>query len=190
MALAAAAILAGCSKNEQENVDGFTPKQIKFTNLNDKIDPCRKRWERSLPGLCGLEWRDGLVYQRSGKRKRCPQRRPLLLARFRQCGFLRMGSGRRCGDRAYPALSIAYEVPANANKDFTIAAPQLGLTSGTVGLAFSHMLAKITVTAQLHDDLSDAGYQLSTTGLTASLDVQSTGGTIDPTATTPRMGLS
>lgn len=86
---------------------------------------------------------------------------------------------------AYPALSIAYEVPANANKDFTIAAPQLGLTSGTVGLAFSHMLAKITVTAQLHDDLSDAGYQLSTTGLTASLDVQSTGGTIDPTATTP-----
>ncbi|MFQ8804347.1 MAG: hypothetical protein ACLR8Y_03500 [Alistipes indistinctus] len=37
---------------------------------------------------------------------------------------------------AYPALSIAYEVPANANKDFTIAAPQLGLTSGTVGLSF------------------------------------------------------
>ena len=37
MALAAAAILAGCSKNEQENVDGFTPKQIKFTNLNDKL---------------------------------------------------------------------------------------------------------------------------------------------------------
>ncbi|MFQ8804346.1 MAG: hypothetical protein ACLR8Y_03495 [Alistipes indistinctus] len=29
--------IAGCSKNEQENVDGFTPKQIKFTNLNDKL---------------------------------------------------------------------------------------------------------------------------------------------------------
>ena len=36
MALAAAAILAGCSKNEQENVDGFTPKQIKFSLSIDK----------------------------------------------------------------------------------------------------------------------------------------------------------
>ncbi|WP_298648808.1 fimbrillin family protein [uncultured Proteiniphilum sp.] len=85
----------------------------------------------------------------------------------------------------YPALSIAYTVPANAAQDFTIAAPKTGLSSssGTVAFEFAHMLSKISVKATLHQDLIDAGYVLSTTGLTASLDVQSTGGTIVPTTT-------
>lgn len=83
----------------------------------------------------------------------------------------------------YPALSIAYTVPSAANEDFTIATPKTGLSSssGTVALEFAHMLSKISVKATLHQDLTDAGYVLSTTGLTATLDVQSTGGTIVPT---------
>lgn len=45
------------------------------------------------------------------------------------------------------------------------------------------MLSKISVTASLSQALLDAGYTLSTTGLAAKLDVQSTGGTVDPKTT-------
>jgi hypothetical protein len=83
----------------------------------------------------------------------------------------------------YPSLSIAYTVPAAANQDFTIAAPKTGLSSGTVAFEFAHMLSKISVTASLSQALLDAGYTLSTTGLAAKLDVQSTGGTVDPKTT-------
>ena len=81
----------------------------------------------------------------------------------------------------YPALSIAYTVPTNAAEDFTIANPKTGLSASTVAFEFAHKLAKISVTASLSQDLITAGYTLTTTGLTANLGVQSTGGTIVPT---------
>ena len=80
----------------------------------------------------------------------------------------------------YPTLSIAYTVPSNAAEDFTIANPKTGLSAGTVAFEFAHKLAKISVTASLSQDLITAGYTLTTTGITADLGVQSTGGTIDP----------
>lgn len=185
MALAAAAILAGCSKNEQENVEGFTPKQIKFTNLNDKLTRAANDGNDSYRVYAAWSGGTGWFINDQVSASDVPSGGPYYWPASGSVDFYAWAPADVAATGTYPTLSIAYEVPANANKDFTIAAPQLGLTSGTVGLAFSHMLAKITVTAQLHDDLSDAGYQLSTTGLTASLDVQSTGGTIDPTATTP-----
>lgn len=54
------------------------------------------------------------------------------------------------------------------------------MSAGTVAFEFAHKLAKISVTASLSQDLITAGYTLTTTGITADLGVQSTGGTIDP----------
>ena len=137
MALAAAAILAGCSKNEQENVDGFTPKQIKFTNLNDKLT--RAANDGNDPYRVYAAWSGGTGWFINDQvsASDVPSGGPYYWPASGSVDFYAWAPADVAATGAYPALSIAYEVPANANKDFTIAAPQLGLTSGTVGLAFS-----------------------------------------------------
>lgn len=60
-----------------------------------------------------------------------------------------------------PVLDVTYTVPADAAEDFTIAAPELGTSSGQVQLLFSHMLSKLDFSAQLADDLSNDGFLLT-----------------------------
>lgn len=60
-------------------------------------------------------------------------------------------------------LPLTYTVPLTADEDFTIATPVTGATeaTGTVALSFKHMLSKITVAADLTQDLKDAGYSVT-----------------------------
>lgn len=78
-------------------------------------------------------------------------------------------------------LPLTYTVPSAANEDFTIATPVENATSAVtpVNLQFSHMLSKITVSADLKQELKDAGYTVSFTS--ASLTVAKNTGTTDLT---------
>lgn len=58
-------------------------------------------------------------------------------------------------------LDISYTVPAAADEDFTIATPQTGLSSGGVQLIFSHMLSKIDFQATLAQDLVNDGFAMT-----------------------------
>lgn len=120
MALAAAAILAGCSKNEQENVDGFTPKQIKFTNLNDKLT--RAANDGNDPYRVYAAWSGGTGWFINDQvsASDVPSGGPYYWPASGSVDFYAWAPADVAATGAYPALSIAYEVPANANKDFTI----------------------------------------------------------------------
>ncbi len=63
------------------------------------------------------------------------------------------------------SLAFTYTVPTNADEDFTIATPVRGATSGgastPVALSFNHMLTKITIEADLKQELKDAGYSIT-----------------------------
>ena len=157
---------ASCSQTElDENFVG--QKEIKFSNLND--------WNGS-----STEWFiDAVVNGTSNS----PSGGPYHWPNSGTVDFYSWAPSSVTATATYPSLSIAYTVPAAANQDFTIAAPKTGLSSGTVAFEFAHMLSKISVTASLSQALLDAGYTLSTTGLAAKLDVQSTGGTVDPKTT-------
>lgn len=88
-------------------------------------------------------------------------------------------------------LTIAYTVNSDANMDFTIAAPveQNASTSKTVALTFSHMLSKITVVANLSDELTTAGYTLET-GYTSTFIVPYNSGTISAKSNTSSWRLN
>ena len=121
MALAAAAILAGCSKNEQENVDGFTPKQIKFTNLNDKLT--RAANDGNDPYRVYAAWSGGTGWFINDQvsASDVPSGGPYYWPASGSVDFYAWAPADVAATGTYPTLSIAYEVPANANKDFGIA---------------------------------------------------------------------
>lgn len=176
---------ASCSQTElDENFVG--QKEIKFSNLNDKVNS-RAANDESADYQVYADWNgsstewfiDAVVNGTSNS----PSGGPYHWPNSGTVDFYSWAPSSVTATATYPSLSIAYIVPAAANQDFTIAAPKTGLSSGTVAFEFAHMLSKISVTASLSQALLDAGYTLSTTGLAAKLDVQSTGGTVDPKTT-------
>ena len=183
--VATAIAFASCSQTElDENFVG--QKQIKFSNLNDKVNS-RAANDESADYQVYADWNgsstewfiDAVVNGTSNS----PSGGPYHWPNSGTVDFYSWAPSSVTATATYPSLSIAYTVPAAANQDFTIAAPKTGLSSGTVAFEFAHMLSKISVTASLSQALLDAGYTLSTTGLAAKLDVQSTGGTVDPKTT-------
>lgn len=60
-----------------------------------------------------------------------------------------------------PVFDVVYTIPANADEDFTIAAPVAAVNSGQVQLLFSHMLSKLNFNAELSNDLSNDGFVLN-----------------------------
>ena len=173
---------ASCSQTElDENFVG--QKEIKFSNLNDKVNS-RAANDASADYQVYADWDgsstewfiDAVVNGTSNS----PSGGPYHWPNSGTVDFYSWAPSSVTATATYPSLSIAYTVPAAANQDFTIAAPKTGLSSGTVAFQFAHMLSKISVTASLSQALLDAGYTLSTTGLAAKLDVQSTGGTVAP----------
>ncbi len=183
---ATAMVLAGCSQTELEHTF-VGQKEIGFSNLNDKVTT-RAANDAGANYKVYAAWSGGTAWfinDELNGTTNVPQNGPYYWPSTGTVDFYAYAPATITATGTYPALSIAYTVPANAAQDFTIAAPKTGLSSssGTVAFEFAHMLSKISVKATLHQDLIDAGYVLSTTGLTASLDVQSTGGTIVPTTT-------
>lgn len=185
--VAAVMALASCSQTELD----LTPvgqKEIKFSNLNDKVttraaNDAEDNYKVYAAWSGGTDWYINDIVDGTGVNVNKPQGGPYYWPATGTVDFYSWAPATVTATGTYPALSIAYTVPANAAQDFTIAAPKTGLSAGTVAFEFAHMLSKISVKATLHQDLIDAGYILTTTGLTASLDVQSTGGTIVPTTT-------
>lgn len=187
MIAAFAVALASCSKTETQNPD--LPKGIRFTNLNDKVtraaNDANANYQVYAKWSGGSGWYiddvvNGTTNLATGGLHYWPSSGTVDFYSWAPAS-----SSSIVATTTYPTLSIAYTVPAAANEDFTIAAPVTGLSSGTVPFQFAHMLSKITVSADLTQDLKDAGYSLTFTGGAATLNVNSTGGTIDPTAATP-----
>lgn len=87
---------------------------------------------------------------------------------------------------ATPSVSIQYVAPATGNQDFTIATPvvQDGVTNRNVALNFKHMLSKIVFTVQLSAAMQKNGYSMNT-DYTTTLNVSSTGATINAASATP-----
>ncbi len=86
-------------------------------------------------------------------------------------------------DNTYPNSTVTLTIPASANLDFTIAG-EVTKSSGVVPLQFKHALSKLSFTATLAQDLTSAGYSI-TTQPTASLFVDVSTGSISPTDTSP-----
>lgn len=185
MMMATAIILASCSQTELE--ESFVgQKEIKFSNLNDKVtraaNDAKANYKIYAAWTNGTNWFindevDGLT--------NLPANDPYHWPAAGTVSFYSWAPATVTATTdTYPDLSITYTVPSAANEDFTIATPKTGMSAASnpniVALEFAHMLAKISVTASLHQDLIDAGYTLSTTGLTAELVVQLTGGTVNP----------
>lgn len=80
------------------------------------------------------------------------------------------------------SLTILYQVPAEADQDFTIAVPALNKTENPVTLSFRHMLSRILITVKLDTDLTDT-YILES-NWTAELGLLYDSGTIDATIAT------
>ncbi len=70
-------------------------------------------------------------------------------------------------DATVGTLGLTYTVPADAQEDFTLAAPltaQVATTnSATAAFTFSHILSKISVVVNLTDELKDGGYSIEGT---------------------------
>lgn len=183
-----ATILASCSKNEVDNVVNTRENNpIGFTNLNDKVsrsandkgDNYKVYAKSSLTGesdwFIDDEVKDDNSIE-SGSVYFWPSGATV--------DFYAWAPSTVTATSTYSSLSIDYTVPAtNADEDFTVATPQTGLSSGTVAFQFSHMLTKISISAQLAQALLDAGYSMTFTS--ASLTVNSNGGTVIPTASAP-----
>lgn len=173
--------LASCSQTELEQTP-IGQKEIKFSNLNDKVT--RAANDNNANYKVYADWSgittDWFINDVVDGTTNAPVNGPYHWPATGTVDFYAWAPSTVTATGTYPNLSIAYTVPAGADEDFTIAAPITGMSSGTVNFIFSHMLAKISVTATLDQNLLDAGYVLITTGLTASLDAQSTGGTVDP----------
>lgn len=183
---ATAMVFASCSQTELEE-NSVGQKEIKFSNLNDKVT--RAANDNNANYKVYAAWSTGsnwFINDEVNGTTNVPVNGPYHWPAAGSVSFYSWAPSTVTATDVYPDLSIAYTVPANAAEDFTIAAPKTGLSSGTVDLVFSHMLAKISVTAKLDQDLLDAGYTITAPmNLIASLDVRSTSGTIVPTAATP-----
>ncbi len=181
--VATAIILASCSQAELEETS-VGQKEIKFSNLNDKVTRAANDNNSNYKvyavwsGATNNNW---FINDVANGTTNLPQSGPYYWPTTGgTVDFYSWAPATVTATGTYPTLSIAYAVPSDAAEDFTIANPKTGLSAGTVAFEFAHKLAKISVTASLSQDLLDAGYTLSTTGLTANLGVKSTGGTIDP----------
>ncbi len=175
---------ASCSQTElDENFVG--QKEIKFSNLNDKVNS-RVANDASADYQVYANWNGAstgwFINAVVGGTDNIPDGGPYHWPASNTVDFYSWAPASVTATGTYPALSIAYTVPAAANEDFTVAAPKMGMSSGTVAFEFAHMLSKVSVTASLSQELETAGYVLTTTGLVAKLDVQSTEGTTDPKA--------
>ena len=87
---------------------------------------------------------------------------------------------------ATPSVSIQYVVPTTGDQDFTIPTPvtQSGNTDRNVALNFKHMLSKIVFKVQLSTAMIKDGYSMNT-DYTTTLNVASTGATINAASATP-----
>lgn len=180
----AAIAFASCSQNEFEDTS-VGNREISFSNLNDKVT-LRSANDASDNYQVYADWSGSstewfINAAINGTNNQAPT--TYYWPATGTVDFYSWAPATVTATSTYPTLSIAYTVPTAADQDFTIAAPQLTKSSGTVAFEFAHMLSKISVTATLHQDLLDAGYVLTTTGLTADLAVQSTGGTVNPKTT-------
>lgn len=173
-------VLASCSQTELKQIS-IGQKEIKFSNLNDKVaraaNDISENYQVYAAWSTGTTWFIDDVIDGTTN---VPANGPYHWPATGTVNFYSWAPSDVTATGTYPNLSIAYTVPSAANQDFTIAVPQLAKSSGIVALQFAHMLSKVSVTATLNQELLDAGYVLNTTGLAAKLDVQSTGGTVDP----------
>lgn len=183
---ATAMVLASCSDVELENTR-TGQKEIEFSNLNDKVNT-RAANDGNDDYQVYADWSgvttNWFIKDQVNGTSNLPAGGPYYWPANGTVDFYAWAPASVTASDTYSNLSIAYTVPAAANQDFTIAAPKTGLSSGNVAFEFSHMLTKVSITATLHQDLSDAGYVLNTTGLAAKLNVLSTGGTINPKSAT------
>lgn len=183
--IATITILTSCSQTELEQ-SFVGQKEIKFSNLNDKVSRAAND-DNANYKVCAA-WSGGanwFINDEVDGTSNVSQNGPYYWPATGTVDFYAWAPATVTATGIYPTLSITYAVPANADEDFTIATPKTGLSSGTVDFVFSHMLAKISVTASLDQDLMDSDHVLDITGLVGKLSVQSTGGTINPTITTP-----
>ena len=99
-----------------------------------------------------------------------------------------------------PTFTTVYTVPANADEDFTMAAPKMVLDNtsgsggdGTVEFVFEHMLSKISINVDISTSLKASGYELDLTGATVTLGLaydQGTLSTMDGAAAFGSLALS
>lgn len=191
--LAAAALFtAGCTQSELEEAPSGQ-KGIKFSNLNNKVTRAANDGNADYQvyakssSVTATSWfiddviggTDNIPV--SGKIYHWPNTGNLDFYAWAPYSVLATAG-------TFPGLSIGYTVPAAANQDFTIAKPIIGINSSTnsskVAFEFAHMLAKVSITTELSQNLLDAGYEIDVDNIVASLKVNSTGGSIDPTSTT------
>lgn len=182
-------ILVGCTKNETGSP--LSSREIKFTNLNDKVNT-KAANDASDNYQVYAKWTGGTtswfindVINGAGGNVNKPQSNVYHWPANGTVDFYSWAPASVTATATYPNISIAYTVPANADQDFTIAAPKTGMSTGTVAFLFSHMLAKVSISVDLDQTLKDGGYSVTFTGGTATLGVRSTSATIDPTSATP-----
>lgn len=182
---AAVALMVGCTEGEPGSRGNAGA--VKFSNLNDKVTRAANATNSNYKvyadwsgGTAGW-YIDDTVDGTTNLALNGPYYWPI----GGSTEFYSWAPATVTATGVFPALSIAYAVPAAADEDFTIATPLTGLTSGTAAFQFAHKLSQITVAIDLTQALKDAGYTIVTTGVTATLGVNSTGGTIDPTAASP-----
>ena len=187
-----ATLLAGCSNNEvynEVNTPGSTP--IDFTNLNDRVSRAANDAESNYQVYAKLStsgqnaWfideeitgkGEGQDKPSSGNTYYWPSEGTVTFYSWAPSTIT------PTAESAFPDLTIDYTVPSGANEDFTVATP-ITQSSGTVNFKFSHMLSKITVSAAVSEALTTAGYSIEFTS--ATLGVNTNGGTLTPTAATP-----
>ena len=185
-----ATLLAGCSNNEVYDVVNTSGNNlITFTNLNDKIsrsandskDNYKVYAKLSTEGQTAWFIDDAVKEDNSivsGNVYTWPTDVTV--------DFYAWAPASVTATATCPTISIDYTVPDAANQDFTIATPVVNRnnsTGKTVAFQFSHMLSKISVSAELETELAKAGYLLDYAS--AELKVLSTGATINPMSDTP-----
>lgn len=193
LTVAVVAALASCTSNEIDNV--LNEKVIEFTNLNEKVTRAANDVSDNYQVYAkssgnSTEWFiDDVLYGKSGsgttantsttnKAYYWPEGQTVNFYAWAPASVVA-----KTATVSTPAISIEYTAGEAADKDFTIAAPITGKSSGTVEFKFSHMLAKVNVTATL--DAALTGFTIDLTSATVDLGVAASKGTIDPTSATP-----
>lgn len=182
------ATMASCSQNEVENT--ATNNRIRFSGLNDRVtrsaNDASEDYRVFAKSVSGSEnaWfvndsidgmsdspLSGSVYYWPGQMLEFYAWAPLTV---------------KAADYSYGSnLAINYQVPTDAQEDFTIAEPirsDGSTNSGNITFAFAHKLAKITSNVVLSDALIKAGYSIDLTNADFSLTVNSDNAMIVPTA--------
>lgn len=184
---ACALIFASCSQNEELN-NGAETNVIGFTNLNDRLTKSANDQKSDYAvyatrsDAASVWFMDRIKVDGISNSYNPLRYWPTGSATVNFYAFASIYGGAVVDASSVGHLPVTYTVPATANEDFTIATPVKNATSAThtpVSLQFSHMLSKITVTADLTQELKDAGYSVSFTS--ATLNVAKNVGTTDLT---------